>query len=69
MVKLLRPVTAARDKIAFLIPVKWENTSTLRVYADSLKEAVAIINRQEFELPDGDLVPDSFKIDYKRLES
>lgn len=72
MKKLLRPVFAAtenQEKPIFDIPVIWQMSTVMHVPATSLKAAVQIVNRQEFDLPDGKLVADSFEIDYDELES
>jgi len=53
----------------FRIPVKWEMQVIMDVYADSLKQAVQIINRKDYDLPNGEIVNDTFEIDYDRLEN
>jgi len=68
MKKLVRPIYAA-ETFTFEIPVTWKMRDVFTISANSLKEAVQIINRQEYELPPGQYVPDSFEIDYKRLDN
>ncbi len=69
--KILRQIINAAANvpyITFSIPVKWKMQAMMDVTARSLKEAVDILNRQEYELPPGELVPDSYEIDFDRLE-
>ena len=68
MKRLLRPITAAEAAI-YEIPVKWEMESVMSIRAISLEEAIQYVNRKEYQLPEGELVADSYEIDYDRLEN
>ena len=56
------------DAFTFQIPVTWQMKTVLSVDAYSLEEAIQIINNHEYELAKGELVTDSFEIDYDRLD-
>ena len=69
MKKIRRPVTAATEDTLFGIPVTWKMQTVLSVQAGNLKEACQKINRRDYDFPEGgELVPDTFEIDFKRLE-
>lgn len=56
------------DKFVFQIPVRWEMKAALSVEARTLKDAIQIVNSNEYDLPKGEYVMDPFEIDYDRLE-
>ena len=66
---VLDNINASSEKNIFEIPVRWQMRTILRVSADSLKTAIQRVNRQEYDLPDGNYVDDTFEIDYDRLEN
>lgn len=68
MKKYLRPVYASSEAGIYKIPVVWKMRAVMSVPACSLKEAVRIVNSHEYDLPAGEYVEDSYKIDYDRLE-
>jgi len=68
MKKLLK-VTASTEPTIFDIPVTWQMRDVMSIPANSLKEAVRIVNEQEYDLPVGRYVEDSYEIDYERLEN
>ena len=69
MKRVIRPIFATSDSFTFQSPVIWKVRTVLSVPAHSMREAIQIVNSHEYELPEGEYVKDSFKIDYDRLES
>lgn len=69
MKKYVHSVFASTEENSiYNIPVIWQMRDVLSVPARSLREAVRIVNSQEYDLPQGEYVEDSYKIDYDRLE-
>ena len=46
----------------FVIPVQWIMFADVEIEADSLNEAIDIVNLQYPELPEGEYVDDSFEV-------
>ena len=54
----------------FMIPIKWRNWGVIYIEAESLDKAVEEVNlnMDEINIPDGEAVEGSHKIDFEEVE-